>query len=134
MADIRRGCPCQVPSDQNIPFNEKPEMKSAEITKLGIDALKSGKYNQVGDLEQVSDDSKRQVSLPGCRSFVLLEFVDKTCQNSMLGPGRCPQCMQCCSRNGSSRHTGLVNVEGWGGTGSDESQRAWHPLDMWQGA
>lgn len=37
----------QVPSDQNIPFNEKPEMKSKEITKLGIEALKSGKYDQV---------------------------------------------------------------------------------------
>lgn len=38
----------QVPSDQNIPFNEKPEMKSKEITKLGVEALKSGKYDQVG--------------------------------------------------------------------------------------
>lgn len=37
----------QVPSDQGIPFNEKPAMKSAEITELAIDALKSGKYNEV---------------------------------------------------------------------------------------
>lgn len=37
----------QVPSDQNIPFNEKPAMQSAKITALGIEALKSGNYNQV---------------------------------------------------------------------------------------
>lgn len=37
----------QVPSDQNIPFNEKPAMQSAKITTLGIEALKSGKYDQV---------------------------------------------------------------------------------------
>lgn len=37
----------QVPSDQNIPFNEKPAMQSQKITQLAIDALKSGKYNQV---------------------------------------------------------------------------------------
>ena len=37
----------QVPSDQNIPFNEKPAMQSAKITKLAIEALKSGKYQQV---------------------------------------------------------------------------------------
>lgn len=58
----------QVPSDQNIPFNEKPEMKSREITDLGkqvetqslscssaldsslkqagvLQALRSGKYD-----------------------------------------------------------------------------------------
>ncbi|CAK0772647.1 Phosphoglucomutase-1 [Coccomyxa viridis] len=37
----------EVPSDQNIPFNEKPAMQSAKITKLAIEALKSGKYQQV---------------------------------------------------------------------------------------
>ena len=37
----------QVPSDQGVPFNEKPEMQSAKIAQLGIDALKCGKYNQV---------------------------------------------------------------------------------------
>ncbi|KAK9915700.1 hypothetical protein WJX75_002829 [Coccomyxa subellipsoidea] len=37
----------EVPSDQNIPFNEKPAMQSAKITALGIEALKSGKYDQV---------------------------------------------------------------------------------------
>ena len=37
----------QVPSDQNIPFNEKPAMQSQKITQLAIDALKSGKYDQV---------------------------------------------------------------------------------------
>jgi hypothetical protein len=44
-----QGLPCaaQVPSDQGVPFNEKPEMQSAKITQLGIDALKSGKYNEV---------------------------------------------------------------------------------------
>jgi 2,3-bisphosphoglycerate-independent phosphoglycerate mutase len=36
-----------VPSDQNIPFDEKPAMQSSKITDLGIKALKSGKYNQV---------------------------------------------------------------------------------------
>ena len=36
-----------MPSDQNIPFNEKPAMQSAKITKLAIEALKSGKYQQV---------------------------------------------------------------------------------------
>lgn len=35
----------QVPSDKNIPFNEKPEMKSREITDLGKAALRSGKYD-----------------------------------------------------------------------------------------
>jgi len=37
----------QVPSDQNIPFNEKPAMQSQKIMQLAIEALKSGKYNQV---------------------------------------------------------------------------------------
>eukprot|EP00884_Botryococcus_braunii_P010243 jgi/Botrbrau1/1921/Bobra.0005s0026.1 len=37
----------EVPSDQGIPFNEKPAMKSAEITELAIGALNSGKYNEV---------------------------------------------------------------------------------------
>lgn len=40
-------CQVQVPSDQNIPFNEKPAMQSSKITALGIEALKSGIYNQV---------------------------------------------------------------------------------------
>ncbi len=35
----------QVPSDQDIPFNEKPAMKCREITDLGKQALRSGKYD-----------------------------------------------------------------------------------------
>jgi len=34
-----------VPSDQDIPFNEKPAMKCREITDLGKQALRSGKYD-----------------------------------------------------------------------------------------
>ena len=34
-----------MPSDKNIPFNEKPEMKCREITDLGKQALRSGKYD-----------------------------------------------------------------------------------------
>ena len=37
----------QVPSDQNIAFNEKPMMKCHEITEFGVKALKSGKYRHV---------------------------------------------------------------------------------------
>ncbi|CAM44454.1 2,3-bisphosphoglycerate-independent phosphoglycerate mutase [Leishmania braziliensis MHOM/BR/75/M2904] len=36
----------EVPSDR-IQFNEKPKMKSAEITEMAIEALKSGKYDVV---------------------------------------------------------------------------------------
>ena len=36
----------QVPSDK-IQFNQKPEMKASEITAVGIEALKSGKYKMV---------------------------------------------------------------------------------------
>ncbi|KAK9828001.1 hypothetical protein WJX81_007562 [Elliptochloris bilobata] len=35
----------EVPSDKNIPFNEKPEMKSREIADLGKEALRSGKFD-----------------------------------------------------------------------------------------
>lgn len=34
-----------MPSDKNIPFNEKPEMKCREIMELGKQALRSGKYD-----------------------------------------------------------------------------------------
>lgn len=37
----------QVASDQNISFDEKPEMKCHEITDLAIKALQSGKYRHV---------------------------------------------------------------------------------------
>ncbi|KAK9811625.1 hypothetical protein WJX72_007216 [[Myrmecia] bisecta] len=36
----------EIPSD-NIPFNEKPEMKAREITEAGKEALLSGKYRMV---------------------------------------------------------------------------------------
>ena len=36
-----------MPSDQNISFDEKPEMKCKEITELGVKALQSGKYRHV---------------------------------------------------------------------------------------
>mmetsp|Transcript_20693 Transcript_20693/g.37063 ORF Transcript_20693/g.37063 Transcript_20693/m.37063 type:complete len:493 (-) Transcript_20693:423-1901(-) len=36
----------EIPSD-NCPFNEKPDMKAAEITEASIAALKSGKYKMV---------------------------------------------------------------------------------------
>lgn len=36
----------QIPSDKCV-FNEKPDMKAAEITAAGIEALKSGKYKMV---------------------------------------------------------------------------------------
>jgi len=34
----------EIPSDK-CPFNEKPDMKTREITEAGIAALKSGKYD-----------------------------------------------------------------------------------------
>jgi 2,3-bisphosphoglycerate-independent phosphoglycerate mutase len=36
----------EIPSD-NVPFNQAPRMKAAEITEAGIAALKSGKYRMV---------------------------------------------------------------------------------------
>ncbi|KAK3271900.1 hypothetical protein CYMTET_19775 [Cymbomonas tetramitiformis] len=36
----------EIPSD-NVPFNEAPLMKAAEITAAGVEALKSAKYDQV---------------------------------------------------------------------------------------
>lgn len=36
----------QIPSD-NCPFNERPDMKAAEITAAGHEALRSGKFGMV---------------------------------------------------------------------------------------
>lgn len=37
----------EIPSDQGISFNEKPEMKSKEIAETACEALLSGEWDQV---------------------------------------------------------------------------------------
>ncbi|KAG5489839.1 hypothetical protein GH5_00722 [Leishmania sp. Ghana 2012 LV757] len=65
----------EVPSDR-IQFNQRPEMKSAEITEAAIEALKSGKYDVVrvnfpnGDMVGHTGDLKATV--------VSVESVDKS--------------------------------------------------------
>ena len=44
----RLGVVVQVPSDQNISFDENPEMKCHKITDLAVKALQSGKYRHMG--------------------------------------------------------------------------------------
>ncbi|KAG5490837.1 hypothetical protein JKF63_00959 [Porcisia hertigi] len=64
----------EIPSDR-VHFNEKPEMKSAEITDAAIDALKSGKYDVVrvnfpnGDMVGHTGDLKATI--------IGVESVDK---------------------------------------------------------
>ena len=36
----------EIPSD-NVPFNEKPDMKAREITEAGKEALQSGRFQMV---------------------------------------------------------------------------------------
>ncbi|KAG5464520.1 hypothetical protein LSCM1_00710 [Leishmania martiniquensis] len=57
----------EVPSDR-IQFNQKPEMKAAEITQVAIEALKSGKYDVVrinypnGDMVGHTGDLKATIA------------------------------------------------------------------------
>ena len=56
----------QIPSD-NVPFNELPDMKAAEITAAGKEALKSKKFDMIR-INYANPDMVRQSTVVGAAS------------------------------------------------------------------
>ncbi len=98
----------QVPSDQNIPFNEKPAMQSQKITQLAIDALKSGKYNQVRinfpNPDMVGHTGDLDATISACTTVDACVKVRLRLCQSVLREGRIVD------RNRSSRGEGETQV------------------------
>ena len=84
----------QVPSDQNISFDEKPEMKCHEITDLAVKALQSGKYRHVRcnfpNPDMVGHTGNLEATIQACTA---VDKCVKVCFNAESMVQRSMQCL-----------------------------------------